>query len=117
MLEALRMGSESDAPAAVVKLLNLGKSPQAIWDAMLSAAGEMTMQKPGIITLHAVTTTNALRPVRPRSERDATAQRSAPILGAADSPANNAPVNSHTLRQPTRCGLEGPRSMRHGSKG
>jgi hypothetical protein len=61
MLQGLRMGSENDAPAQVVKLLNHGIAPQAIWDALLSAAAELTIRKPGIVSLHAVTSTNALR--------------------------------------------------------
>ena len=61
MLEALRTGSEYEAPALAVKLLNEGASPQSVWDAVLAAASELTMRKAGIVSLHAVTSTNALR--------------------------------------------------------
>ena len=61
MLQALRSGSEYEAPAAAVKLLNGGASPQTLWDAMFSAASELTIRKPGIVSLHAVTSSNALR--------------------------------------------------------
>jgi hypothetical protein len=61
LLKALREGSEQDAPENLAGLLNRGASPQSLWDALLAAAGEMPMRKPGIVTLHAVTTTNALR--------------------------------------------------------
>ena len=61
MLDALRGGSEYDAPVMAVNLLNDGASPQAIWDAVLAAASELTMRKPGIVSLHAVTASNALR--------------------------------------------------------
>ncbi|HZN70030.1 MAG TPA: hypothetical protein VFB66_32445 [Tepidisphaeraceae bacterium] len=61
MLEALRGGSESDAPAKAVELLNGGASPQSVWNAILAAAGELPMRKAGIVALHAVTSTNALR--------------------------------------------------------
>lgn len=61
MLDVLRTGSEFEAPAAAVKLLNQGASAQGVWDALLSAASELTMRKPGIVSLHAVTSSNALR--------------------------------------------------------
>jgi hypothetical protein len=61
MLEVLRNGSEYDAPAAAVKLLNGGASAQSVWDALLAAASELTMRKAGIVSLHAVTSSNALR--------------------------------------------------------
>ena len=44
----------------VVELLNRGVSPQSIWDALFDAAGELLLRQPGIVSLHAVTTTNAL---------------------------------------------------------
>jgi hypothetical protein len=59
-LETLRTGSSNDACDEVVKLLNDGVSPQSVWDAMFVAAGEMILQQPGIIPIHANTTSNAL---------------------------------------------------------
>src|SRR5215212_5595005 len=61
MLEALRHGSDQAACEKAVGLLNGGASPQSVWDAVLAAAAELPMRKPGIVALHAVTTTNALR--------------------------------------------------------
>ena len=61
MLETLRQGSNDECCDQVVKLLNEGTHPQAIWDALHVVAGEMVMQQPAIVPLHAVTTTNALR--------------------------------------------------------
>jgi hypothetical protein len=60
MLAALREGDWSDTSAKVVQLLNRGVAPQSIWDAMFQSAGELLMRRPGIVTLHACTTTNAL---------------------------------------------------------
>ncbi len=59
-MQTLRGGSNDDACDLVVKILNRGAGPQAIWDALLSTAGECLMRQPGIVGLHAVTTTNAL---------------------------------------------------------
>ena len=56
----MRTGSNDDACDAVVNALNSGASPQSVWDALHVVAGEMLMQQPGIVALHAVTTTNAL---------------------------------------------------------
>jgi hypothetical protein len=61
MLETLRGGSEYEAPELAVKLLNRGVAVQSVWDALLAAAAELPMRKAGIVSLHAVTSSNALR--------------------------------------------------------
>jgi hypothetical protein len=61
LLATLRKNSDADAAAQVIEMLNVGVASQSIWDAILCAAGELTMRNPGIIALHAVTTSNALR--------------------------------------------------------
>ena len=43
-----------------MELLNHKVSPQSIWDALFVGAGELLMRQPGIVGLHAVTSTNAL---------------------------------------------------------
>ena len=45
----------------VVDLINRGVAPQSIWDGLFASAGELLARRPGIVSLHAVTTTNALR--------------------------------------------------------
>ncbi|MGP0064808.1 MAG: twin-arginine translocation signal domain-containing protein [Isosphaeraceae bacterium] len=60
LLSTLRKGSENDASQQVVELLNRGISPQSIWDALFDGAGELLLRKANIVSLHAVTTTNAL---------------------------------------------------------
>lgn len=59
-LQALRTGSADDLSHLTVKLLNDGVAPQSIFDAMFDGAGEMLMQAPGIVSLHAMTFTNAM---------------------------------------------------------
>ena len=44
----------------MVELLNRGVAPQSIWDALFDGAGELLLRQPGIVSLHAVTSTNAL---------------------------------------------------------
>ncbi|HEX5446294.1 MAG TPA: hypothetical protein VFW87_20875 [Pirellulales bacterium] len=61
VIAALREGSEDDTAEKVVEVVNRGAGPQAIWDAMFLGAGELLVRRPGIVALHAVTTTNALR--------------------------------------------------------
>ena len=61
MLATLRGGSETEASSKVVELINRGVSPQSIWDALLLGSGELLVRRPGIVALHSVTTTNALR--------------------------------------------------------
>lgn len=60
MLTALRDGDWAQAADKVVELLNRGTHPQSVWDACFQAAAEMLMRKPGIVSLHAGTTSNAL---------------------------------------------------------
>jgi hypothetical protein len=60
MLETLRTASGDEACEEVVKLIAMGAAPQSIWDALQVASGELLMRQPGIVPLHAVTTTNAL---------------------------------------------------------
>lgn len=60
LMEPLRSGSWDDASQAVVKALNAGADPSTVWDAVFLYAGELLMQRPGIPSLHACTTANAL---------------------------------------------------------
>jgi hypothetical protein len=60
LLETLREGTEEDGPQRVVQLLNRGISPHCIYDALFAGAGELLMRQPGIVALHAVTSTNAI---------------------------------------------------------
>ncbi|MEX2111832.1 MAG: hypothetical protein WD845_01520 [Pirellulales bacterium] len=61
ILAMLRQADEHEACAQVVEIINRGVHPQAVWDAMFLGAGELLVRQPGIVALHAVTTTNALR--------------------------------------------------------
>jgi len=60
LLQTLRQASPEEAAAKVVELLNRGVAPQSIWDALFDGAGEMLMRRPDILSLHALTCTNAL---------------------------------------------------------
>ena len=59
-LKTLREGSWENASERAAELLKRGVAPQSLWDALFHSANELLMRKPGIATLHAVTTTNAL---------------------------------------------------------
>ena len=60
LIQALRAGSAADASGLVAKLLNDGVAPQSIFDGLFCSAGEFLMQAPGIIAIHATTSTNAM---------------------------------------------------------
>jgi hypothetical protein len=60
LLETFRTASSNEACEQVVKLIAKGAAPQSLWDALQVASGELLMRQPGIVPLHAVTTTNAL---------------------------------------------------------
>jgi len=59
-LETLRSGTADEAADKTVALLNRGIAPQSIWDGLFAGAGELLMRRPGLVSLHALTTTNAL---------------------------------------------------------
>lgn len=61
LLTTLRTGSADDAATLVAELVNREVSPQSVYDALHLAAGELLMRQSGIVALHAMTTTNALR--------------------------------------------------------
>jgi hypothetical protein len=61
LLATLRQGSDQDVCKKVVELLNAGISPQSVWDGLMVGSGELVVRQPGIVALHAVTSSNALR--------------------------------------------------------
>ena len=78
-------GSEDDACRKVVDLLKKGIAPQSIWDGLFAGASELLMRRAGIVPLHALTTSNAIRYAYERS--------------AATRPPL-APPAKHSLRRP-----------------
>ncbi|HEY2883077.1 MAG TPA: hypothetical protein VGJ15_11600 [Pirellulales bacterium] len=60
LLTTLRTGSEQESCNLVAELLNRGIAPQSIWDGLFIGAQELLVRQPGIVALHAVTSTNAL---------------------------------------------------------
>lgn len=54
--------ADSEAMAKkTVDVLKAGVSPQSVWDALFPAGGEILMRRAGILSIHALTTFNALR--------------------------------------------------------
>ena len=72
MLGVLRSGSWEEASRKVVEFLNKKISPQSIWDALFQHASEMLMRQPGIVSLHASTTTNAMHYAHQQTFNDET---------------------------------------------
>ncbi|MEX2577700.1 MAG: twin-arginine translocation signal domain-containing protein [Verrucomicrobiales bacterium] len=60
MLGALRHAGWDESGTKVVELLNRGVAPRSLWDALFQHAAEMLMRRPGILSLHSCTTTNAM---------------------------------------------------------
>ncbi|MFN9717695.1 MAG: hypothetical protein ACK58L_03315 [Planctomycetota bacterium] len=61
VMSVLRTGTADEAAQCVADRLNAGTSPQSLFDAIHLASGELLMRQTGIISLHAMTTTNAIR--------------------------------------------------------
>jgi len=72
LLQTVRAGSASETSALTAKLLNAGVSPESISDALFNGAGELLMQAPGIIAIHAMTFTNAAHYTWRRAQSDET---------------------------------------------
>lgn len=60
-LATLRDASPGDACAAAADLLGKGIAPQSLYDALFAGSGELLMRRPGIVALHAMTSSNAIR--------------------------------------------------------
>lgn len=60
LLQAIRSGSAVDTSVLTVKLLNRGVATQSVFDALFDGCGELLMQAPGILSLHATTFTNGV---------------------------------------------------------
>jgi hypothetical protein len=72
LLAALRQDTPEAASAEAVRLLNHGIAPGSIWDAAILSACELLMRNPGILSLHATTSTNALHYIYTASGDDLT---------------------------------------------
>ncbi|MDZ4286464.1 MAG: hypothetical protein U0984_00810 [Prosthecobacter sp.] len=70
LLAAVRMGAPEDLSELTVKLINAGAAPQSIFDGLFDGAGELLMQAPGILSLHAMTFTNAVHYAWHRTRND-----------------------------------------------
>ncbi len=72
MLDTVRHGSSEQASDKALELINRGVAAQSIWDAHFSGATELLMRRPGIVSLHAVTATNAFHFAFENNGHDAT---------------------------------------------
>lgn len=72
LLQAIRTGSPGDVSDLTVKLLNRNIAPQSLFDGFFTGAGELLMQAPGILSLHAMTFTNAVHYAWQRAQSDET---------------------------------------------
>jgi hypothetical protein len=61
LLGALRRDHADSACRSFVEAINGGVPAQSAWDAVSLAAAELVIRRPGILALHAITSTNALR--------------------------------------------------------
>lgn len=60
-LQTARTGGAEECGTLALQLLNQGIAPRSLFDAFFAGAGERLMRNPGILSLHAVTFTNAMR--------------------------------------------------------
>jgi hypothetical protein len=72
LLQTLRTASHEEASAKVVSLLNRGAAPKSVWDGVFASAAELLARRPGLVSLHALTSTNALHFAYQTSANDET---------------------------------------------
>lgn len=72
LLRAFRQASDAEAADLVLAMVNRGVSPTTVWDGVFQAAGELLLRQPAIISLHSVTTANALHYAFRQSADEAT---------------------------------------------
>ena len=58
-MQSLRADDSESVCDHIVEILNSGVGPKAVYDALFLQSGELLMRQPGIVSLHAVTSTNA----------------------------------------------------------
>jgi hypothetical protein len=61
LLATIYGGDSDELCNQVVETINRGVSPQSVWDALLVGSGELLMRQPGIVGIHTLTSTNAMR--------------------------------------------------------
>src|SRR5207244_12804045 len=61
LLATIYGGDADDLCNQIVDTINRGVSPQSVWDALLVGSGELLMRQPGIVGIHTLTSTNAMR--------------------------------------------------------
>ncbi len=72
LMNSIRTASPVEASEKVIEMLNRSVAPQSVWDGLFDGAGELLMRRPGIMSLHALTSTNALHYAWQRSGNDET---------------------------------------------
>ena len=85
LLTTMHSGTADDACQQASDMLSRGVAPQSIWDAVLVGAAELLPRQPGIVSLHAVTSANALYYAF-RANRDDATRRLLLLQGAAFTP-------------------------------
>ena len=61
LLSTIYGGDSDDLCNQVLETINRGVAPQSVWDALLVGSGELLMRQPGIVGIHTLTSTNAMR--------------------------------------------------------
>ena len=60
LAQSFRGESDLEASTHAFNLVNSGIDPSSLWDAIFNFAGELLRRHPGLVSLHAITTANAL---------------------------------------------------------
>lgn len=71
-LSSLRQSDAAEAADEAVRMINRGVSPQSLWDAVFNAGAELLRRQPGIVSLHSMTTANAMHYAWQHSATDST---------------------------------------------
>jgi hypothetical protein len=72
LLSTFRTGGEEEASRAALEAVNRGVAVRSVWDAAFTFGAELVARRPNILSLHALTTLNALRHIFEASASDET---------------------------------------------
>ena len=116
LVRHLHQCSPDEASEMVVQLINAGVSLRSIWDGLFGSAAELLIRQRGIVSLHAVTTTNAIHHAF-RATGDESARQYLLLQNAAFLPmfrqaaANRGDVNDFRIDEMTADASEEPASV------
>src|SRR4029079_3883920 len=75
LIAGIRIGPAQDTAKQALEILSAGVSQNSVWDGVFVSAGELLMRQPGIVSLHGLTTSNAVHYIASQVKDETLRQR------------------------------------------